>query len=77
MALTMLLTVFFAMEGISKNLSGLHDVLSGAMRLGVFSGVTSLLLAIIVWAGWPGTALWLLGLLLSGLNIILTHKTLE
>lgn len=49
-----------------------------------FSGVTALVLTIIVWTGWSGTALWVLGLLLginmiflgwSLLSINLHHKT--
>ncbi|NOR72050.1 MAG: HdeD family acid-resistance protein [Methylomarinum sp.] len=86
MTLTMLLTILFAFEGIIK------IYLAFMMRplarwSGVcFSGFTSLLLAIVVWLGWPGTALWVLGLLLginmiflgwSLLNISLHHKTLE
>jgi uncharacterized membrane protein HdeD (DUF308 family) len=34
----------------------------------LFSGITALLLAIVVWMGWPGTAEWLLGLLF-GINL--------
>ncbi len=36
----------------------------------LFSGITALLLAIVVWAGWPATGLWVLGLLV-GINMIL------
>jgi uncharacterized membrane protein HdeD (DUF308 family) len=35
----------------------------------IFSGLTSLFLAILIWAGWPETALWVPGLLL-GINLI-------
>ena len=86
MTLTMLLTLFFGMEGIVKVY--LAFMIRPLARWGwvFFSGLTSLLLAIIVWAGWPGTALWVLGLLLginmiflgwSLLNISLHHKALE
>ncbi len=34
-----------------------------------FNGFTSLLLAIIVWAGWPEIASWVLGLI-QGINIL-------
>ncbi|BCG63519.1 MAG: hypothetical protein methR_P1238 [Methyloprofundus sp.] len=86
MTLTMLLTVFFAMEGLVKIY--LAFMMRPLARWGwvFFSGFTSLLLAIIVWVGWPGTASWVLGLLLgvnmiflgwSLLNISLHHKALE
>ena len=69
MTLTMLLTIFFALEGITEIFLSL--MMRPLARWGwvFFSGSTSLLLAIIVWAGWPGTALWVLGLLL-GINMI-------
>ncbi len=41
----------------------------------LFSGITALLLAIVVWAGWPATGLWVLGLLL-GINMVLLGWTL-
>ncbi len=84
LTLTMLLTVFFALEGVVKIYLAL--MMRPLARWGwvCFSGFTSLLLAVIVWAGWPGTASWVLGLLLginmiflggSLLNISLHHKT--
>ncbi len=85
MTLTLLLTVFFAIEGLSKIY--LAFMMRPLERWGgmFFSGLTTLLLAIIVWVGWPGTALWVMGLLLginmifagwSLLNISLYHKSL-
>nr|WP_305909863.1 hypothetical protein [Methylomarinum sp. Ch1-1]MDP4522801.1 hypothetical protein [Methylomarinum sp. Ch1-1] len=41
----------------------------------LFSGITALVLAIVVWAGWPSTGLWVLGLLL-GINMIFLGWTL-
>ncbi|MFK5950704.1 MAG: DUF308 domain-containing protein [Methylococcales bacterium] len=84
LTLTMLLTLFFALEGIAKISMAL--MMRPLSRWGwvFFSGLTSLFLAIVVWAGWPGTASWVLGLLLginmiflgySLLNISLHHKT--
>jgi uncharacterized membrane protein HdeD (DUF308 family) len=86
MTLTLLLTVLFAMEGMVKIY--LAFMMRPLARWGgvLFSGITSLLLAIVVWIGWPGSASWVLGLLLginmiflgwSLLNISLHHKTLE
>lgn len=69
MSLTLLLSVFFAMDGLAK--ISLALMLRPLQRWGwmFFSGFTSLILAIIVWAGWPSTAFWLPGLLL-GFNLI-------
>lgn len=69
MTLTLLLSVFFAMDGLAK--VSLAIMLRPLARWGwmIFSGLTSLFLAILVWAGWPGTALWVPGLLL-GINLI-------
>ncbi len=75
MTLTMLLTVFFAMEGIAK--ISLAFMMRPLARWNwvLFGGATSLLLAIIILMGWPGTALWVLGLLL-GINMIFLGWTL-
>ncbi|QWF69759.1 HdeD family acid-resistance protein [Methylomonas paludis] len=69
MTLTLLLSIFFAMDGLAK--VSLAVMLRPLARWGwtIFSGLTSLFLAIIVWAGWPGTAVWIPGLLL-GINLI-------
>jgi uncharacterized membrane protein HdeD (DUF308 family) len=75
MTLTMLLTVFFAMEGIAKiSLAFMMRPLARWSWV-LFSGATSLLLAIIILMGWPGTALWVLGLLV-GINMIFLGWTL-
>ena len=82
--LTMLLTIFFAIEGSAKIF--LAFMMRPLARWGsvFFSGFTSLLLAIIVWAGWPETASWVLGVMLginmiflgwSLLNLSLHHRT--
>jgi uncharacterized membrane protein HdeD (DUF308 family) len=71
MTLTLLLTLFFVMDGLIK--ISLAVLLRPLARWGwmIFSGLSSLCLAIIiiVWAGWPGAALWVPGLLL-GINLI-------
>ncbi|MDD5275641.1 MAG: HdeD family acid-resistance protein [Methylovulum sp.] len=83
MTLTMLLTVLFAIEGIVKTyLAFMMRPLARWSRM-LLSGITSLLLAIVICASWPGSAAWILGLLLginmiflggSLLNISLHHK---
>jgi len=75
LTLTLLVTVFFALEGLAKIY--LAFMMRPIERWGrvLFSGITALLLAIVVWAGWPGTGLWVLGLLL-GINMVLLGWTL-
>ncbi len=69
LTLTMLMTLFFAMEGIAK--ISLAFMMRPLAHWGwvFFSGFTALMLSVVVWAGWPGTAAWVLGMLL-GINMI-------
>jgi len=69
MTLTLLLTVFFALEGLVKIY--LAFMMRPLAKWGwvLFSGITALFLAILVWVGWPETATWVFGLLL-GINMI-------
>jgi uncharacterized membrane protein HdeD (DUF308 family) len=69
MTLALLLSLFFAMDGVAKIYLAL--LFRPLARWGwmIFSGLASLLMAVIVWAGWPGTASWVPGLLL-GVNLI-------
>lgn len=68
-SLTVLLTLFFIAEGIAKIVLGIQ--LKPFRRWGWFilNGVLALIMAFIIWAGWPGTAFWVLGLLV-GINMI-------
>lgn len=68
-SLTILLTIFFIAEGTAKIILGLQ--LRPFRRWGWFllNGVIALILAYLIWSGWPGTAFWVLGLLI-GINMI-------
>lgn len=68
-SLTILLTLFFIAEGIAKIILGVQ--LRPFRRWGWFilNGILALIMAFIIWAGWPGTAFWVLGLLV-GINMI-------
>lgn len=69
LTLTMLLTMFFVLEGIAKIVWGFKlKPLTGWGWL-VFSGLLALAMAAIIIAGWPGTALWVMGLLV-GIDLI-------
>jgi len=69
LSLTLLLTIFFIADGISKIMLAFQ--LTPFRRWGWFilNGVLSLIIAYIIWSGWPGTAFWVLGLLV-GINMI-------
>jgi uncharacterized membrane protein HdeD (DUF308 family) len=69
LTLTMLMTVFFALEGAAK--ISLAFMMRPLPNWGfmLFSGVTALAFALIVWVSWSESAHWLLGLFL-GINMV-------
>jgi uncharacterized membrane protein HdeD (DUF308 family) len=69
LSLTVLLTIFFIAEGIAKII--LSFQMRPFRRWGwlLINGILALILAYIIWAGWPGSAFWVLGLLV-GINMI-------
>jgi len=69
LTLTMLMTVFFALEGVAK--ISLALMMRPLAHWGVilFSGITALVFALIIWISWSESAQWLLGLFL-GINMI-------
>ncbi len=69
--LTILLGSYFAAQGIVTILAALKFRGSSALWIMSFSGVVSLVLAYMIFSGFPGTAGWALGLLL-GINLIFT-----
>jgi uncharacterized membrane protein HdeD (DUF308 family) len=68
--LTMLMTVFFALEGVIKIYLALMMRPLPHWQYVLFSGITALLFAVIIMAFWSETVQWLLGLFL-GINMIL------
>lgn len=71
LSLTLLLIVFFTVEGVATIMYAIDHrrQLSGRWGLMLASGVLDLILAAIVVAGLPGTAAWAIGLLV-GINMI-------
>jgi|SRR6185312_1456761 len=71
LSLTLVLTAFFIVEGIASIMYALDHrrQLSGRWGWMLFSGLVDLVLAAIIIAGFPGTALWALGVLV-GINMI-------
>jgi uncharacterized membrane protein HdeD (DUF308 family) len=71
LSLTLILTVFLAIEGVVSILFALEHKreLSGRWGAMLFSGLVDLFLAGIIFAGLPGTAAWAIGLLI-GINLV-------
>jgi len=70
-SLTLVLSVFLLIEGVvSIALALRHRAdFSGRWMTLAFSGVVDIILAVIIFAGLPGTAAWAIGLLI-GINLI-------
>ena len=70
-SLTLLLIVFFIIEGVASIMYAFEHKkeLSGQWGWMLVSGIIDLILAAIIWAGLPGTAAWVLGLLV-GINML-------
>ena len=70
-SLTLILTLFLAIEGIVSIMFALEHKreLSGRWGMMLFSGVVDLILAAMIYAGLPGTAAWAIGLLV-GINMV-------
>jgi len=82
LTLTMVLGVVFFVEGVSAIAAGL-DYRHHAHTWGwlLFSGFVDLLLVFLIWSGWPGTAVWAIGVLvgaylfMSGLSLVMLAFT--
>lgn len=70
-SLTLVLSAFFIVEGVTSIMYALEhrNQLSGRWGWMLVSGIIDLILAGIIIAGLPGTALWALGLLV-GINLL-------
>jgi uncharacterized membrane protein HdeD (DUF308 family) len=73
LSLTLVLTAFFILEGIFQSALAIahRQVLAGTWVWMLVSGLSDLVLAAIIIAGWPGTAVWALGLLV-GVNLLMS-----
>lgn len=71
MSLTFVLTAFFVAEGVFQTVISIsyRDLMRGIWGWLLASGIADLVLAVIIIAGWPMTAIWTLGLLV-GINLI-------
>ena len=71
LSLTLVLIVFFIVEGVASIMYGIEHRREASSRSGwiIASGVIDLILAAIIFSGLPGTAFWALGLLV-GINMV-------
>jgi len=69
LTLTLLMTVFFALEGLAKISLALMMRPLANWKFVLFSGFTALVFALIIWISWSESAHWLLGLFL-GINMV-------
>lgn len=79
LSLTLALIVFFVLEGIAAILLAIeHRRHLPSWGWVLFSGLVDLLLAFLIWDGWPSSADWAIGLLVGinmvflGLSLIMT-----
>jgi len=70
-SLTIVLTAFFIAEGVFQTAVAIasRQLLRGTWVWMLLSGIADLVLAAIIIEGWPGTAIWALGLLV-GVNLL-------
>jgi len=77
LTLTAVLIALFAAQGVSSIFAAL-DFRHHTSRWGwlLFSGVVDLILAGLIWQGWPATAAWAIGLL-TGVNLFFLGLSLS
>ena len=82
LTLTMILVAFFILEGITAIVLAVqHRAHLRSWGWVLFSGIVDLLLAFFIWAGWPSSADWAIGLLVGinmlffGLSLVMTSLT--
>ena len=79
LTLTMVLVAFFVIEGIVSIVAAIeHRQHLRSWGWVLFSGIIDLLLAYLIWQGWPSSAAWAIGLLVGinmlflGLSLVMT-----
>jgi uncharacterized membrane protein HdeD (DUF308 family) len=82
LTLTMVLVAFFVVEGVASILGAIqHRQHLRSWGWVLFSGIVDLLLAFLIWEGWPSSADWAIGLLVGinmlffGLSLVMTALT--
>lgn len=65
MTITLLLSVFFLIEGIAKIVSAFKMRPAKSWGWMLVSGLVTLALGGLIWAAWPGDAIWVIGLIVG------------
>lgn len=65
----MMLIVYFLLDGISRSLMAVQIRPMPGWGWQLFSGIVSVVLAILLWQGWPLSGLWAIGVLI-GIRIL-------
>jgi len=68
---TLVLAVFFLVEGLVSVFSYFATHKAGASYWMLVNGIVSILLAVMIWRHWPTSALWVLGVLV-GVGLLVT-----
>jgi len=75
LTLTLLLAILFMFEGVVKISVAVRHRSTPSWGWMLASGIAALVLSGVIWAGWPGSAAWVLGLLV-GLNLMFSGWTM-
>lgn len=67
--LTFLLALFYLLDGCAKMLLAVQMKLSQRWTWYMFAGMLEVVIAVLIWHGWPSTAVWVIGLLV-GINML-------
>ena len=70
LTLTMLLSAFFFIEGFIEVVRAIKFWSLNNSGWLLFSGLVAIAIALIIWSGWPTTAIWFIGLLIA-INLII------
>jgi uncharacterized membrane protein HdeD (DUF308 family) len=74
-ALTLFLAAFLAIDGVVRIGMALRLRPGHGWGLVLFGGIVTLILAAMIWTQWPGSAIWVIGLLV-GINLLFTGWSL-
>ena len=74
-ALTLILAVFLLVEGIFKIITALRVRDHRGWGWLLASGIVSVILGVLIWAQWPASGLWVIGLLV-GIQLLFTGWSL-
>ncbi len=75
LVLTLLLAAFFLVEGVLKTIAAFQVKPERGWGWALVSGIASIVLGGLIFAEWPSSAVWAIGLLV-GINLMLTGFTM-